>query len=552
MALSPWSPAPAQLPTFGWARSLGTISSISKTCEDPQGRMIAMGLFTGTHDLDLGPGVMQVVGGSGNSTFLTAIQANGTFDWVIALTSTNGINGYDLAVAPDGSIILTGSFRGTVDLDASPTSETSVSAGSDWDVFMTKYSPDGEFQWGFSLGNNYDELTTRIAVDGAGNIIHGHRARGSFDMDPGPATVTFEGGSTGIGVMSKYNADGVFQWFKPVGANAHSLSVLPNGNIMGVFPISGQVTIGQAPNTIALGDVAVTNAQAIIRFNAQGDPQQGVFIPWLQSIAVAYAPDGAVTMAGSVTDESDLDPGPGTNIHTPNGVYDAFALRVNADMEGDWGVTWGDDSSDDINSMDVDGYGNLYIVADLYGPFDVDPGPGTYLLDNGTSTNGYLLMLNHEDGTMGFAVRLMDSETGFLNPNGIRLTSDGTIITFGTFRATAPVDPWTGSLALTVEVFQTQEVYICTFGQEIGLGAQEAQAATTALLYPVPCTNMLTVNGHERTMPYRILDMTGRVLLAGNITPGPAALDVSSLPSGAYHLQLVDAQGASTSRFLKQ
>lgn len=511
-----------------------------------------MGLFTGTHDLDLGPGVAEVVGGSGNSTYLTALQADGTILWAVALTSTNGINGYDLAVAPDGSIILTGSFRGTADLDASPTSEASVSAGSDWDLFMTKYSPDGEFQWGFQLGNNYDELSTRIAVDGAGNILHCHRARGSFDMDPGPGIVTFNGGSDGIGVMSKYAADGTFQWYKAINVSTNSLSVLPNSDIIAVHPLPGQVTIGEAPNTITLGDVAVTNAHAIVRYNAQGNPQQGAVIAVIQNVDVAYSPDGSVTLTGQFTDETDLDPGPGTSIHTPNGFMDVFAVRVNADMEAEWVATWGDDSSDQLDAMDVDGYGNVYIVADLYGPYDVDPGPGEYLLDNGTSVNGYLLMLNTEDGTMGFATRLMQSETGFLNPTGIRLTSDGTIITHGTFRATAPVDPWTNSLSLTVQVLQTQESYICAFGQEIGLGAQEARESTTTLLYPVPCMDQLVVAGHERNMPYRILDTTGRVLLAGTIKPGPATLDVSSLPSGAYHLQLSDAQGASTASFLKQ
>lgn len=555
LSITTWTPAIAQTPTFGWARSLGRIYSIVEVAEAPDGRMVVMGMFTGTRDLDLGPGVMEIVGGGGNSTFIATTQADGTLEWAVALTSTSGINGSNVAVAPDGSIILTGSFRGTADLDASPTSETPVTSSngnSDWDVFMTKYSSDGDFVWGFSQGSAYDDLATRIAVDGSGNIFHCQRARGSFDMDPGPATVTFEAGTNATGVMSKYAADGTFQWYQVIGPNANTMRVLANGNIIIGFPFGGQRTIGTAPNTITLGDETVSSAYGIVRLNAQGVPQQGVYVPGIQSVFAAIGADGAVTMAGAITDESDLDPGPGTNIHTPNGVYDPFALRVNAEMEGDWGVSWGDDSSDDIESMDIDGYGNVYIVAKLYGPYDVDPGPDEYLLDNVSSTNCYLLMLNAGDGTMGFATRLMESETGFLNAYGIRLAADGTIITYGAFRATAPVDPWTDSFSLTVQTVQTEEIYICAFDQAIGLGTQEAPGTTVPTLFPVPCTDRLTVTGHEQALPYRMIDMTGRAMLEGRLSTGPSTLDVSLLPPGVYLLQLHDAQQATVHPFMKQ
>jgi len=196
-----------------------------------------------------------------------------------------------------------------------------VSAGSNWDLYMAKYSSDGVFQWGIELGNTYNELSTRIALDGSGNIIHAQDVRGTFDMDPGPATVSFNGGNDGVGTLSKYTPDGTFLWYKAVGITCQALDVLANGEFVGVSGFAGEVIIGEAPNTITIGDVAVTSAQAIVRFDAQGDPLQGVFIPKLQNLFVAVAPDGEVTMAGSVVGGSDLDPGPGTNIHTSNGPW---------------------------------------------------------------------------------------------------------------------------------------------------------------------------------------------------------------------------------------
>jgi len=196
-----------------------------------------------------------------------------------------------------------------------------VSAGSNWDLYMAKYSSDGVFQWGIELGNTYNELSTRIALDGSGNIIHAQDVRGTFDMDPGPATVSFNGGNDGVGTLSKYTPDGTFLWYKAVGITCQALDVLANGEFVGVSGFAGEVIIGEAPNTITIGDVAVTSAQAIVRFDAQGIPLQRVFIPKLQNLFVAVAPDGEVTMAGSVVGGSDLDPGPGTNIHTSNGPW---------------------------------------------------------------------------------------------------------------------------------------------------------------------------------------------------------------------------------------
>lgn len=551
-AISLWSPTTAQTPTFNWARSLGNGPTIRKVVEDHQGRLIAIGQFGGTDVLGIGPDAVELVGGAGNSCFLAAFQADGSIDWAIGWGSTGGLNGADVAVAPDGSIVVTGYFKGTLDLDASPTAETVVSAGSDWDLFITKYAADGQFEWGSMLGNAWDDLSTRITMDGAGNVIHSHYVKGIMDMDPGPATVNFDGGSSGTGVMSKYAADGTLLWYKAVGRAPSYMRVLSNGSIMVSFSFGGQLTFGEAPNTITIGDATISGAQAIVRCNAQGDPEQGTFINGVQSVKVEFGPDGSAAMVGMITDEADLDPGPGTNIHVPNGVYDPFALRVNAEMEGEWGVSWGDDSSEDLEAMDIDGYGNVYIVAPLYGPFDVDPGPGTYILDNPTTTNGYLLMLRATDGTMGFANLLIGDALGFVQVSGIRLTSNGTIITHGAFRGTIHVDPWTDSFNLAVQTAQTEEGYICAYGQQIGLATREGQGPATPHLYPVPCTDHLAINGQEGVAPYRVMDMTGRILLSGLLGTGPATLDVSSLPAGAYHLQLTDAQGSRTTRFVKQ
>lgn len=546
-------PAAAQDPGFGWARSLGTIMSIERCIDDPDGRAIAVGMFSGTRDLDLGPAEHIITpGASGNTGFITAIQANGTMDWARAIGGTQSTNIYDVCVANDGSIIVTGAFRGTVDLNPSSTEEFPAIANGTWDVFFVKLSADGDFLWGFDLGNTYDEVTARITLDASGNLFMAMRVRGNMDIDPGPATVTVAGGADGVGVIAKYDPDGTYQWHRVMGPTPHTLAVLANGDIVTGHSFSGMAVIGEEPNTITVGSAGAGTMHAYVRSNAQAHPQQVVTFQGPNQFKSHVAPDGSLTLAGNYTNSIDLDPGPGTNIHTPNGIMDAFALQLNAQWEAKWGHTWGDEYSDQLQDFDVDGYGNVYITAPLYFSLDVDPGPGEILLDAGSSTNAYLLIFDAADGAVRSAARLLNSDLGHISTGGVHVTSNGTILSHGKFRATAALDPWTNTISLTVQTELSEEAYLCSFTQEIGLATPAIAADDPPVLFPVPCTERLFVGTLDRPARYQVLDAAGRMVQAGSLATGIAPLDVSRLPSGAYHLRLHDDRTSRTLRFVKE
>lgn len=543
--------AHCQSPTFGWARSLGTIGGIQKTLSAPGGQLVTIGMFSGTRDLDLGPDVMEVIGGTGNSTFITSMNADGTLAWARALTSTNEINSYDMAIGPDGSIVVTGSFRGTADLNAAPDATAEVSAGNDLDIHICKYSAAGVFQWGSRLGNGYDDTSTQIALDASGNIYHAMQVRGVFDMDPGPATVNVDAGSTLLGTVTKYAPDGTYLWHKAMGAPCRTITVQANGSIVTSHAFTDSATIGQAPNTIAVSAPESGSAFAFVRSNAQCEPQHALVLQGPYNYRAHVSPAGDLTIAGSYFTSIDLDPGTGTNIHTANEAANAFALRLNAQWEAEWGVSWDDDFAASLDGMDVDGYGNVYLTAHLYAPFDVDPGPAAVNLDPVNGTNSLLLMLNTEDGSLGFATRLMGSDLGYLRSNGVHLSPDGTIVTRGTFRATAQMDPWTNAISLTTQSDPGEESYLCAFRQEISSSTSAIVADIRPMLYPVPCTERLHVGDIERPTRYRIMDTAGRIWQAGLLTIGTTPLEVNTLPTGAYLLRLNDDQATHIRRFMK-
>jgi len=81
-------------------------------------------------------------------------------------------------------------------------------------------------------------------------------------------------------------------------------------------------------------------------------------------------------------------------------------------------------------------------------------------------------------------------------------------------------------------------------------GVQETTASGVAV-YPNPVSNQLNIvqaNGAN----YILMDMTGRSLIAGSITGNRASVDVTSLASGIYMLQLTKDGHTEKVKFVKQ
>ncbi|MBK8341489.1 MAG: T9SS type A sorting domain-containing protein [Flavobacteriales bacterium] len=86
-------------------------------------------------------------------------------------------------------------------------------------------------------------------------------------------------------------------------------------------------------------------------------------------------------------------------------------------------------------------------------------------------------------------------------------------------------------------------------------GAAPRSMATSAValsLFPVPCANVLQVEG-VGAAPWRIRDIQGRTLLTGQgHGTGAEILDLSSLASGSYFFSVEDGPEKGSVRFVKE
>src|SRR5690554_7795462 len=90
-------------------------------------------------------------------------------EWAGALTGTDRVMSGGIAVDDNDNIIVGGYFRQSADFDPGAGTHTLISNGG-YDLFLSKYDPNGNLSWAISMGGaNSDEISD-IAVDNSGSI----------------------------------------------------------------------------------------------------------------------------------------------------------------------------------------------------------------------------------------------------------------------------------------------------------------------------------------------------------------------------------------------
>ena len=129
------------------------------------------------------------------------------FNWV----KTIGESDYDVAqsVAVDtgGNVYVAGYFKGTVDLDPS-TNTLPVTSIGNTDIFIAKYTPEGNLIWGFSYGSSNADQFPKVVLDHNGDLIIASYFNGTIDFDPSPNTDNHVSNVGFDAYLAEYDSDG--------------------------------------------------------------------------------------------------------------------------------------------------------------------------------------------------------------------------------------------------------------------------------------------------------------------------------------------------------
>lgn len=251
---------------------------------------------------------------SGEDIFLAKYAPDATLLWAKKIGGPSDDAAFGIAVSPAGNFVVTGSFGNTTDFGGSKLTAAGIS-----DVFITKFTSDGNLLWAKQAGDSSQAEGSAIALDQNDNIY----LTGKFYGFQPP-------GCDGFGniYIAKYSPEGNRQWMKCAGSGGEesgkAVAIDKSGNLFvtGANDITIDFGTGELPIT-GLFDAF------IVTFDPFGTPR------WADHAAgtgddegnvIAIDSSNNIFLAGSFTDTSNF----GQLKLTGYGLNDIFIGKIGA------------------------------------------------------------------------------------------------------------------------------------------------------------------------------------------------------------------------------
>lgn len=176
-APAPGIPSPlAEAPTaeVEWWRQVGStsIDHAAALAVDGEGGLVVAGEIRET--VDFGGRSLSALGAG--DAFVARYAPDGTLSWVVGLGSrlwSDNAEATDVAVGPDGSVAVTGTFEGTLEAVTPPGEPgprpVAISGASD--VFVVSIDPTGTPLWARSFGSEQFDQGGGVAIDATGHVV---------------------------------------------------------------------------------------------------------------------------------------------------------------------------------------------------------------------------------------------------------------------------------------------------------------------------------------------------------------------------------------------
>ena len=162
--------------------------------------------------------------------------------------------------------------------------------------------------------------------------------------------------------------------------------------------------------------------------------------------AITVDASGNVYTTGFFEGTADFDPSSSTYNLTAIGQIDVFIQKLDASGSFLWAKSIGGSLQENGNAIEIDAFGNIYIVGEFQGTADFDPGPGTFILSSMGHKDVFILKLD----SLGNFI-WAKSTGGTLDDYGYSMVIDrlGNIYTTGIFHNTVDFDPGPGIYNIT-------------------------------------------------------------------------------------------------------
>ena len=284
---------------------------------DNADNMYVLGSFQETVDFDPGPGeAIRTVQGDYDA-YLSMFNPDWQFVDVFTWNGTGSIYAHCMEFGNYGQVFISGTFRGTIDLDPGPGVDNYFSNQLS-DVFLLMFTHDGTIQWIRAWGSPGVEFMRSMSIDSLDTVYVVGNFSQEVDFDPGDGDDIHMSNGLMDNFLSKFNTDGIYQ---------------------------GGFTWG----------------------NDNFDFVEDVECDEIDNLYVA----------GYFSDTIDFDPGPGEDFHNAGDYFaDIYLSKFSSDGTYIWTRTWGSTQGDSCYDVALDGSDSIYLVGEFWKTMDFDPGPG--------------------------------------------------------------------------------------------------------------------------------------------------------------------------------
>jgi len=243
-----------------WAKNIGGIydDAGKKLLVSDEGNLLISGNFKG--EVDFNPGTEEnVIASEGlRDVFLMNLTTEGAFQWAKSLGGTANDYIRKMIFDHNENLILGGGFRFETDLNPDPNEEYIVNGGSWNDLFITKLTMNGDFQWAKTLGDEEPIYLQSLDVDSANNVYYSVNFDEPLDIIPDQdSTEIVHPEGSGDFLIGKLNTDGQYLSVIVTGSEyyeyARNTFLDENANIytIGLFRDHPEYTLNQTHAEIA-------------------------------------------------------------------------------------------------------------------------------------------------------------------------------------------------------------------------------------------------------------------------------------------------------------
>ncbi|HRD53961.1 MAG TPA: hypothetical protein PKY96_15080, partial [Flavobacteriales bacterium] len=192
-----------------------------------------------------------------NQALLSKFDDAGANIWTAVIGGTGVETGESVAIAPDGSIYITGTFTGTCYFynQGGIFSAGSVNSAGSTDIYLAKYSAGGSYQWSVSVGNSQADQSPLVAADANAVYLHGC-FRGHLSVGGSPSSMALNSSARNL-LLARFSHAGALLGTITGGSisDDRSASIAVDGSRIVIGYSAGASTVQWYAGNSALGAV---------------------------------------------------------------------------------------------------------------------------------------------------------------------------------------------------------------------------------------------------------------------------------------------------------